>query len=132
MGKRKVDVNSATVKEKTQGISQNMNIMERKKNSFSGEEDSNKNSWKRKVVILSTRGITARYRHLMEDILKLVPHGKKEPKLDTKEKLNVVNEICELRNCNAVMLFETRKSQDLYLWIGCSPEGPCAKFYVSN
>eukprot|EP00871_Galdieria_phlegrea_P002350 jgi/Galph1/3115/GphlegSOOS_G1781.1 len=96
------------------------------------ESNSKTGETKHKVLILSTRGVTARFRHLMEDVLKLVPHSKKESKLDTKDKLNVVNEICELRNCNAVVLFEARKFKDLYLWIGCSPDGPSAKFLVSN
>lgn len=131
--KRKVDVHSDAKETATQEPTGSVNKI-REKTFANGDttENSCKNLWKRKVVVLSTRGITARYRHLMEDILKLMPHGKKESKLDTKDKFSVVNEICELRNSNAVMLFETRKFQDLYLWIGCSPEGPCAKFHVSN
>ncbi|GJQ10638.1 hypothetical protein GpartN1_g2429.t1 [Galdieria partita] len=132
MGKPKVDVNSDKAVAKAQDGHQNKSSFEETEKSVNREEVTNTNAWKRKIVILSTRGITARYRHLMEDILKLVPHGKKESKLDAKDKLKVVNEVCELRNCNAVMLFETRKFQDLYLWIGCSPEGPSAKFHVTN
>jgi len=62
----------------------------------------------------------------------LLPHGKKEPKMDTKEKLSVANEISELRGCNWCMLFECRKKQDLYLWMASCPNGPSVKFHVSN
>ena len=37
---------------------------------------------KQRCLILSSRGITARYRHLLEDLKMLIPHHKKESKLD--------------------------------------------------
>ncbi len=37
---------------------------------------------KQRCLILSARGITARYRHLLEDLKTLIPHHKKESKLD--------------------------------------------------
>jgi ribosome biogenesis protein BRX1 len=36
---------------------------------------------KQRVLVFSTRGITARYRHLMEDIRRLLPHHKKDVKV---------------------------------------------------
>jgi hypothetical protein len=36
---------------------------------------------KQRVLVFSTRGITARYRHLMDDIRKLLPHHKKDVKV---------------------------------------------------
>ena len=39
---------------------------------------------KEKCLILSSRGVTSRYRHLMLDIGTLIPHSKKDSKLDTK------------------------------------------------
>lgn len=85
-----------------------------------------------KVLMLSTRGITSRYRHLMEDLRRLLPHAKKESKLDGKDRLEVVNEIAELRSCSNVMLLEARKRQDLYMWLARTPFGPTIKFHVSN
>lgn len=87
---------------------------------------------KTKVLILSTRGVTTRFRHLMEDLLKILPHAKKESKLDSKDRLQVATEIAELRNCDLVMLFESRKRQDLYLWLAKSPFGPSIKFHIAN
>lgn len=68
----------------------------------------------------------------MEDLLKLLPHAKKEPKLDTKQELHNATEIAELRSCDTILLFESRKKQDLYLWIAKSPFGPSIKFHVAN
>lgn len=87
---------------------------------------------KTKVMVLTTRGVTTRFRHLLEDIMKLLPHAKKESKLDTKVQLDVIPEFAELRSCDTCLLFESRKRQDLYLWLGKSPFGPTIKFHVSN
>ena len=37
---------------------------------------------KQRLLVLSSRGITARYPHLLEDLRTLIPHSKKESKLD--------------------------------------------------
>lgn len=41
---------------------------------------------KQRVLTLCSRGVTARARHLLEDLRKLIPHSKKEVKLDCKGK----------------------------------------------
>lgn len=87
---------------------------------------------KEKVLVLSTRGVTYRYRHLMEDVIALLPHSKKESKLDTKSDRGVINEVADLKNCTSVLFFEVRKKQDLYLWLAKSPDGPSVKFHVAN
>ncbi|KAI9228268.1 MAG: Brix domain-containing protein [Piptocephalis tieghemiana] len=87
---------------------------------------------KQRVLILCTRGITHRQRHLMNDIEALLPHSKKDTKLDTKSGFDVVNEVAELNNCNNSLLFESRKGQDLYLWAAKTPNGPTVKFLVQN
>lgn len=43
---------------------------------------------KQRVLTLCSRGVTARARHLLEDLRKLIPHSKKEVKLDCKGKYN--------------------------------------------
>lgn len=96
-----------------------------------GAKDGGSNA-KNKVLVFSTRGVTARYRHLMDDLRQLFPHGKKEPKMDTKERISTANEICELRGCNWCVLFECRKRQDLYMWMSSVPSGPSVKFHVTN
>jgi ribosome biogenesis protein BRX1 len=81
---------------------------------------------KQRVLVLASRGITQRYRHLMEDVLTLLPHSVKESKFDQvmlaaspprfllipiiqKHDLPLINELCEARNCNNCIFFETRK-----------------------
>ncbi|GAB4815163.1 hypothetical protein N2152v2_002209 [Parachlorella kessleri] len=82
---------------------------------------------KEKVLVLSSRGITFRFRHLMLDLVQLVPHAKKDAKLDTKSERQLINE-----GCTSVMFFEARKHKDLYLWLAKAPNGPCAKFHITN
>lgn len=87
---------------------------------------------RQRVLTFCSRGVTARPRHLLEDMRKLLPHHKKEVKLDTKDDLRSVNEIAEIKACNSTLFFECRKRQDLYLWASKTPHGPSAKFLVTN
>ena len=73
-----------------------------------------------------------RHRHLYQDLLQLLPHSKKENKLDTKKDMDVVNEIAELKGCSSCILFEVRKRTDLYVWMAKTPAGPSVKFHALN
>lgn len=68
----------------------------------------------------------------MEDLKKLMPHHKPEAKMRRAKTLSVVNEMCEMKNCNKAILFEGRKKQDLYMWLANIPNGPSIKFLVEN
>ncbi|KAG0264122.1 Ribosome biogenesis protein brx1 [Actinomortierella ambigua] len=87
---------------------------------------------KQRVMLLSSRGIISRHRHLLNDLEALMPHSKKDAKLDSKSKLHVLNELAELNNCNNCIFFEVRKRQDLYMWIAKTPNGPSMKFHIQN
>ncbi|KAH6669910.1 Brix domain-containing protein [Halenospora varia] len=87
---------------------------------------------KQRVLILSSRGITYRHRHLLNDLASLLPHSRKDAKLDTKSKLYQLNELAELYNCNNVFFFEARKGKDLYLWMSKAPNGPTVKMHMQN
>ncbi|KAL8203997.1 UNVERIFIED_CONTAM: Ribosome biogenesis protein BRX1 [Gekko kuhli] len=87
---------------------------------------------KERVLIFSSRGIDFRTRHLMKDLRTLMPHSKADTKMDRKDKLFVINEVCEIKNCNKCIFFEAKKKQDLYMWLSNSPQGPSAKFLVQN
>lgn len=102
---------------------------------------------KQRCLILSSRGVTSRFRHLLEDLRTLIPHNKKESKLDvSKNQVGgvgaAVNEIAEMRGCNSVLFLECRKKLDAYLWLGhtgvgssgagTSASGPSAKFLIEN
>ncbi|RPB14556.1 Brix-domain-containing protein [Morchella conica CCBAS932] len=94
------------------------------------EEGTKKN--KQRVLVLTSRGVTYRHRHLLNDLVAMLPHGRKDAKLDTKSKLYHLNEIADLYNCNNVLFFEARKRQDLYMWMSKAPNGPCIKLHVQN
>lgn len=87
---------------------------------------------KQKTLVLSSRGIPTRYRHLMNDLLSLMPHARKDSKLDTKQKLFVINEIADMKDCTNSIFFECRKGSDLFLWFARTPNGPSVKFQVHN
>eukprot|EP00736_Rhodelphis_marinus_P008035 Rmarinus@m.19483 len=87
---------------------------------------------KNKVLVFSTRGITQRHRHLLEDLRTLLPHGRKDAKLDAKDRLNVVNEVCDLQGCNLTLFLEARKKTDLFMWLARTPFGPSIRFLVQN
>ncbi|KAI1904831.1 hypothetical protein AGOR_G00009720 [Albula goreensis] len=87
---------------------------------------------KERVLVFSSRGINFRTRHLMQDLRTIMPHTKADTKMDRKDKLFVINEVCEMKNCNKCLFFEAKKKQDLYMWISNVPHGPSAKFLVQN
>ncbi|ORY38219.1 Brix-domain-containing protein [Rhizoclosmatium globosum] len=83
-------------------------------------------------MILSSRGIVHRYRHLMNDIHLLLPHSKKDSKLDSKTNLQLINELAADNQCNNCLFFEVRKHKDLFLWMSRTPNGPSVKFLVQS
>ncbi|KAN0064515.1 Ribosome biogenesis protein brx1 [Thecaphora frezii] len=87
---------------------------------------------KQRVLMLPSRGVTSRMRHLINDLETLMPHSKKDSKLDSKSQLHLLNELAELHNCNNTLYFEARKAEDLYMWASKTPNGPSAKFHVHN
>ncbi|RAL12056.1 Brix-domain-containing protein [Aspergillus homomorphus CBS 101889] len=92
---------------------------------------------KTRVLMLTSRGVTYRHRHLLADLASLLPHVHKESKLDTKKKTAgynlLLNSLADLHSCNVIFFLEARKQgQDLYLWLARPPNGPTIKFHVNN
>ncbi|KAL1944428.1 hypothetical protein VTO73DRAFT_2858 [Trametes versicolor] len=87
---------------------------------------------KQRVLMLSSRGINHRMRHLMNDLEVLLPHVKKDSKLDSKNHLNLLPELADLNNCNNTLYFEARRHEDLYMWAAKTPNGPSIKMHVQN
>ncbi|KAL2004815.1 hypothetical protein VTN00DRAFT_3088 [Thermoascus crustaceus] len=110
----------------------------------SGEQSAKENSTtcaglmpKTRVLMLTSRGVTHRHRHLLADMTALLPHTHKESKLDTKKKNAgynlLLNSLADLHSCNVIFFLEAKKrGQDLYLWISRPPNGPTVKFSVTN
>ncbi|KAF2768711.1 Brix-domain-containing protein [Teratosphaeria nubilosa] len=87
---------------------------------------------RQRVLMLTSRGVTYRHRHLLSDLHALLPHSRKDAKLDTKTQLSQLNELADLYNCNNVMFFEARKGKDLYIWLSKPPNGPTVKMHCQN
>ncbi|KKK18714.1 ribosome biogenesis protein [Aspergillus rambellii] len=92
---------------------------------------------KTRVLMLTSRGVTSRHRHLLADLSSLLPHTHKESKLDTKKKTAgynlLLNSLADLHSCNVIFFLEAKKNgQDLYLWLSRPPNGPTIKFHVNN
>jgi len=100
------------------------------------ESEKKKDPWyvnKQRTLVFSTRGISNRTRHFLKDLRDLLPHSKKDAKLDSKgKKLSAVNEVCDMRDCNNCIFLEARKKRDLYMWVARTPHGPSVKFLVQN
>ncbi|XP_053985247.1 ribosome biogenesis protein BRX1 homolog [Hylaeus volcanicus] len=101
---------------------------------MSDEPPPKKVKWinKQRVLVFATRGISYRDRHLMDDMKNLMPHHRPESKIERTKNLQVINEVCEMKNCNKAMLFEGRRKRDLYMWLSNVPTGPSVKFLVEN
>ncbi|KAK2583580.1 hypothetical protein KPH14_009524 [Odynerus spinipes] len=101
---------------------------------MSDEPPPKKVKWinRQRVLVFATRGIGHIHRHLMDDIKTLMPHHRPENKMERSKDLQVVNEMCEMKNCNKCILFEGRRKRDLYVWFSNVPAGPSAKFLVEN
>jgi ribosome biogenesis protein BRX1 len=87
---------------------------------------------KQRVLLLSSRGITHRMRHFMNDLEALLPHVKKDSKLDSKSQLHLLPELADLNNCNNTLYLEARRHEDLYMWAAKTPNGPSIKLHVQN
>lgn len=87
---------------------------------------------RQRVLLITSRGVTFRHRHLVSDLAQLMPHARKEPKYDSKSQLIGLNEVAEMYNCNNIVYFEARKHQDLYMYLAKAPNGPTVKFHVQN
>nr|OQO17133.1 hypothetical protein B0A51_17527 [Rachicladosporium sp. CCFEE 5018] len=87
---------------------------------------------RQRVLLIPSRGITQRHRHLINDLYSLLPHSRRDAKLDTKSQLHQLNELADLYSCNNILFFEARKGKDLYLWLSKPPNGPTIKLHVQN
>lgn len=100
----------------------------------SDEQVIQKRRWinKQRVLIFASRGISFTDRHLMKNLLNMLPHSRPGTKMERKDTLTVVNEICEMKNCNKCILFEGRLRRDLYMWFTNVNTGPSLKCLVES
>ena len=88
-------------------------------------------NFKEQIEWSKSRG-TCRQIKEQADLNSLLPHSRKDAKLDTKTQLSQLNELADLYNCNNIMFFEARKGKDLYIWLSKPPNGPTVKLHCQN
>lgn len=98
------------------------------------DQDPASKEWKnrQRTLVLCARGVNSRFRHLMNDIIDIMPHSKKENKIERKIAKDYINDLCFQRSCNNCIYLEARKKTDFFMWVMKSPEGPSIKFAVQN
>lgn len=114
--------------------------MKRKRQVASEEEDNDARLEKMRqgyinkqhTLIVCSRGVSYRYRHLAKDLNSLMPHSKTDVKVHDKAHLFYINEMCDLKNCTNCLYFEGRRKDDCFLWMARTPDGPSVKFHVTN
>ena len=89
--------------------------------------------WKNKqrTLVVASRGVSHQERYLVNDVISMLPHSKKECKIEKNVARDELSEICYNHSCKNGLYFEHRK-RELVLWMFRTPEGPCAKFQVRN
>ncbi|KAI6204792.1 Ribosome biogenesis protein BRX1-like protein [Aphelenchoides besseyi] len=87
---------------------------------------------KDRVLVLCSRGVLARTRHLMKNVKDLLPHTRSESKFEKSCKLTDLNEMAELDSCTRCLYFENRKKRDSYMWVADVRGGASVKFLITN
>ena len=86
---------------------------------------------KTRTLIVASRGVSHQERHLVNDLISLIPNSKKECKIERDIAAEELNNICYMHSCKFCIYFEHRK-RELVMWLFKSPGGPLAKFAVTN
>lgn len=96
------------------------------------DADPHSKEWKnrQRVLMVTQRGCSGRFRTLVMDLLCLIPHSKSESKVERKDARETIDGLCYERSCNNFIYFEQRshKESDHYMWVSKSPNGPAFKF----
>ncbi len=113
---------------------QNLDINEDEENPIIQNNQNNNNlNWinKTRTLIIASRGISHQERHLINDLVSLIPNAKKEYKIEKDIAREQLIEICYNHSCKYCLYFEHRK-RELVLWLFKSTEGPLIKFKITN
>eukprot|EP01023_Acetabularia_acetabulum_P017810 TRINITY_DN1895_c0_g1_i1.p1 TRINITY_DN1895_c0_g1~~TRINITY_DN1895_c0_g1_i1.p1 ORF type:complete len:263 (+),score=26.92 TRINITY_DN1895_c0_g1_i1:54-842(+) len=126
------EIENTHVEKQTQNKNDKVQLLKVQKSQDEQSKGATEFKNKERVLLMSSRGVTFRFRHMMLDFMQLLPHSKKEVKLDNKKDKTEVTELADIRGCTSAVVFEGRKRQDAYLWLSKLPMGPTAKFLVNN
>eukprot|EP00831_Metopus_contortus_P044905 TRINITY_DN35990_c0_g1_i1.p1 TRINITY_DN35990_c0_g1~~TRINITY_DN35990_c0_g1_i1.p1 ORF type:complete len:311 (+),score=41.24 TRINITY_DN35990_c0_g1_i1:159-1091(+) len=87
---------------------------------------------RQRTLVVCSRGGNRLQKEISNEICSLLPHSKKEIKVERKNAFEEILSLCQMRSCNNFLYFESHKRKDLYMWIGRAPNGPCYRFQVPN
>lgn len=88
---------------------------------------------KQKCLVLGSRNMTAKDRHLLQDLKDLLPHTREHQKLPNRDNIGSnLTELCALHHCNTCMFVEARKNDTAFLWLTQLPAGPSVKLQMFN
>lgn len=92
-----------------------------------------KASNKQKCLVLGSRNMNGRDRHLLLDLRGLMPHSREHAKLATADEMgDQLQELATLHHCNSVMYIEAHRHDVAYMWLAQSPAGPSVKLQLAN
>ena len=86
---------------------------------------------KTRILIVGSRGVSHQERHLINNLMSIIPNSKKECKIEKDIAKTELNEICFNHSCKYCLYFEHRK-REFILYLFKVGEGPCAKFQIKN
>lgn len=88
---------------------------------------------KQKCLVVCSRSVSSRNRHLILDLQSMMPHARSHPKIEMRiDVADQLQEICTLHRCNSIMYLEARKREAAYMWLGQAPNGPSVKLELLN
>eukprot|EP00792_Barthelona_sp_PAP020_P004390 TRINITY_DN2096_c0_g1_i1.p1 TRINITY_DN2096_c0_g1~~TRINITY_DN2096_c0_g1_i1.p1 ORF type:complete len:271 (-),score=67.96 TRINITY_DN2096_c0_g1_i1:7-780(-) len=86
---------------------------------------------RQRLLTAAGSGISTHFHHLLDDFKKILPHTKKENKIEKRDRYKTIKELSELYRVNCTLLFESRKRMDDYLWVS-KTNGPSVKFQIHD
>ena len=88
------------------GLEEPKNIEDIKSKMISQNEIKNKN-WinKTRILIVASRGVSHQERHLVNDLINLIPNSKKECKIERDIASEELNNICYMHSCKFCIYF---------------------------
>ena len=99
-----------------------------------GFESEKEKDWvnRQRVLLVGSRGIKAKARHLMTDLSHLLAHHKRETKIEKNQGIaEQLVESCDLKDCENILYFEQRRDR-IYMFLGKASEGPTMKFQIEG
>ncbi|KAH8611984.1 Brix domain [Trypanosoma vivax] len=88
---------------------------------------------RQKCLVLSSRSVSSKDRHLLLDLRGLMPHAREHAKLGRSSSFgDSLVELCALHQCNSSLFIEAHRRDISYLWISQMPQGPSVKMQLTN